>query len=536
MIQTNVQFQNQNQYQYQLYSAEENIQFGVFTVNCLGIKHENQSKNSIVLHSTNDMSGSMSDACKDGRTKMQHLKLTLTNITSLLANNHAESEAENREAEVLMEIAGFDDKIEPVLDRTLIEPKSIENIHGRIATRLNPRGMTNIELAFKHATKQLSMDENVDAEKHFVFMTDGNITKGSSDISELKTHLPENCQKYFIGFGADHDYELLQGLCSNEKSQYYYVDAIENAGFVFGEIVHTILHPALKSGNITIDHGEIYDANDGQWKTELDLPILCEDALKHYHIRSSTPYEVEIRLTGQNPVGDICIEDFGMPPLQYLTEDYAADTFMNARLQIPDITQYMFRQRTLELMFEAQQYKKTNKSLQTKPLLDKKMNELQGLIKTYCESNAAILSETDTYFLKQLQDDLYICSKKLKSRRGLLFINIRLYTQAREGSYNITDLDENDGYERRMFGRNVNSFDIDDEDDDGYNIERSTINRAYTTPRQLTIMRACSQTPYLSEEDDDDDNQVQRQPLTQTVLDLDLDFDDDDDTLTPRII
>lgn len=438
---------------------EDGSYFGVLSLRMPSVVVENTS--TIDIHSMNDMSGSMMDDAADGRTKMLHLKLTLCNIVSLIAGN----------PRCMMEIAGFDDSIVPVLERTAIETEQVQRIHGLIHAKLAPRGYTNIELALRHSHGRLGNHTGFKGDKHMIFMTDGNITKGSSNISELQKLVREDSQNYFVGFGESHDFELLQSLSDTINCHYYYVDAIENAGLVFGEIVHNILHPALRSGKIVVENGEIYDFNDGKWKPELALPILCEEVEKHYHIRSHTPSDVNVLLSGVlGPDQVIEIRNYACP----LLIDFETGV-ENEYVGIADFTKYIFRQKTQEAMFEAAEYAKmAKKETGTFTRIQNRLNALREEIEEYAKQNAGGDDLSDTAFLKQLQDDLYICSKKLKSDRGLLFINARRCTQGREGSYNITNIAQ-------------------DEVDEDYQIEQTAYNIAHTTPRQLTTMRTCSQ-------------------------------------------
>jgi len=480
---------------------EDGSYFGVVSLRMPSVVAENTSN--IDIHSMNDMSGSMMEDAADGRTKMLHLKLTLCNIVSLIAGN----------PRCMMEIAGFDDSIVPVLERTAIEPEQIQRIHGVINMKLAPRGYTNIELALIHSHGRLGNHTGFNGDKHMIFMTDGNITKGSSNISELRKLVREDSQNYFVGFGESHDFELLQSLSDRINCHYYYVDAIENAGLVFGEIVHNILHPALRSGKIVVENCEIYDFNDGKWKTELELPILCEEVEKHYHIRSETPASVEIHLTGVlGPDQAIDIRD---NPCHELSD--VETSLEHEYVGIEDLTKYIFRQKTQEAMFEAAEYAKIAKKEKGEfTRIQNRLNALREEIEEY--SNQNVVNLLDTAFLKQLQDDLYICGKKLKSDRGLLYINTRRSTQGREGSYNITNI-------TREYGENEEI-----EDGEDYQIERTAYNIAHTTPRQLTTMRTCSQTPYAYEDEDlVDDYLVKNGVMTQTTLELEDDVELKDD-------
>ena len=140
----------------------------------------------------------------------------------------------------------------------------IDEIYAKIRSILRPRRTTNIGNALCDAKQKLELQRDTD--RNFIFMTDGNITDGEVDIEMLRTFVPENSRNYFIGFGADHDFRLLQKLASNGGA-YYYVDKIENAGLVFGEIIHSILYTALKNVIITVENGEIYDFEKNEWTT-----------------------------------------------------------------------------------------------------------------------------------------------------------------------------------------------------------------------------------------------------------------------------
>ena len=65
-----------------IYSSE--AQFGIYT---LEIESLPMTKSEQEVLSLNDGSGSMADICCDGRSKMQHLQLTLKNIVTLSSAN-----------------------------------------------------------------------------------------------------------------------------------------------------------------------------------------------------------------------------------------------------------------------------------------------------------------------------------------------------------------------------------------------------------------------------------------------------------------
>uniref|UniRef100_A0A6C0HZA4 VWFA domain-containing protein n=1 Tax=viral metagenome TaxID=1070528 RepID=A0A6C0HZA4_9ZZZZ len=436
--------------------------FGVFF---LEIAPTQMTSESQFVQSENDMSGSMSDQCNDARTKMQHLHLTLENIVNLFSKS-ADS------ANITLEITGFDDKIEDVIPATKIEndPDQVDKITKKIKSILRPRNLTNIEIALKDAQQKLAKSKTVGS-KNLLFMTDGNITIGSKDIELLKAAVPKDSRNYFIGFGQDHDFRLLQNLASaNSSGAYYYVDKIENAGLVFGEIIHSILYTALKNVIITTTNGEIYDFEKDEWTTKLTVPYLCGEANKQYHVRSSTPDTFEIEYSAEDVLtGNISMwSETRMPGLLNDEDDTEVEV---------DLRKYMYRQRTLELLADAAKmsrniYATYDNKNEHQILMRNFRKELEEYAKEYSD-------QSDIDYMKQLCDDLYISEKTIHSDKSLLYTTARRNAQGRGGSYNITQ---------------VENYDDDEEDQENYEISRTSLNRTCTSSTQERVMRQCSDT------------------------------------------
>jgi hypothetical protein len=443
------------------YSAEE-YNFGVFS---LEIANTPMTTDSQFVHSGNDMSGSMSDRCSDTRSKMQHLHLTLENIINLFSKN-ADF------AKITLEITGFDDKIENVLSPTKIinDYKQIEEITAKIKQILMPRGSTNIQIALKDAKEKIALQ--TDQTKNFLFMTDGNITTGSSDIQLLKASVPTDSRNYFIGFGVDHDFQLLQNLAFTTNSgSYYYVDKIENAGLVFGEIIHSILYTALKSVVITTTNGEIYDFIKNEWTTRITVPYLCGEAKKKYHVRSATPHTFEINYSAE----EVLTGNIGMWSETILPGLISDDNIV----QTVDLRKNIYRQRTLELLAKASSICQNGGTTIDKKNMQTLMKNFRIDLEQYAKEYT---DQSDIDYMKQLCDDLYISETTLLTDRALLYTVTRQMAQGSEGSYNITQVEY--------------YHDEEDNEDNEYIISPIALNRACTSNVQENIMRECSQNVY----------------------------------------
>ena len=447
------------------YTSESNEKFGVFE---LEMAQTPMTKDELFIHSTNDVSGSMQDASEDGRSKMQHLHLTLENIMRLLSKN-ADDLA------VTLEISGFDDTIVNVLSPTKMtsDVEKMQMIINTVKAKLFPRNSTNIGNALQHASLQLQTQANTEKQKSLIFMTDGLITAGTCDTELLKSYTPNISQNYFIGLGADHDYVLLQQLASVNNGSYYYVDKIENAGLVFGEIIHSILYTMLRNVKIQVMNGSIYDYKTNQWVSEIQIPNLCSEAKKTFHVRSCNPAEFELTLVGtcDEPVA---YTECSMPDLE--------DTTTGEIVEV-DCTKYIYRQKVMEHLFEtAILAKKEHAPNEEKNKQKTVLSEFRKQIEAYA-TGPNIDEETKAY-LKQLTDDLFISEKTLNSQKALLYTTVRLQAQGREASYNMTQVEY-----------------TDEEDDrtDTYRITQNPLT-PHTSNTQGAIMRSCSDQPEMDYE------------------------------------
>ena len=245
---------------------------------------------------SDDMSGSMEDRTKDGRTKIQHMIHTTKNMINVLAQAQA---VQAQKPDINIAIDGFDDLIEQVIPLTKVTEDNVDAMYKRIDKKLKARNSTNIEIALENAKTKINQNQQgkgkgQDRIQHHIFMTDGQVTKGSADHAHLASLVDPNYSNIFIGFGLDHDAELLQALAANTNSACYFVDNIENTGLIYGEILHGILYTALYDVKIEMQNGEIYDYKTNTWSTTLEIATLNSEAKKTYHVRAATQTNQEI--------------------------------------------------------------------------------------------------------------------------------------------------------------------------------------------------------------------------------------------------
>jgi len=523
---------------------------------------------------SDDISGSMEDLCADGRSKMHHVVHTTKNMITYLGANPS--------ADVSVEVYGFDDTLEEIIPLVKVTEDNTNNLHNTIEKKLRPRNSTNIEIALQNVQSNTNkrIHKNPEHIQTSVFMTDGNITKGQDNVNKLIHLIPTNTNSnnVFIGFGTDHDAKLLQTLASaNKNGSYYFVDKVENAGLVFGEILHGILYTALRSVVIEVQNGEIYNYETNEWSNTLEISFIVSEAKKQYHVRSTTPALISATIEAIN-VSNININN----PNNKIKEEVdrlpkLVDVDDKSIQEVTDLSKYMFRQRTQELLFKARKISMTpthlvslNQTISDEQSITTEMKKFLHFMKAYMQENNLTTDE----FYNTMCDDIIITLKTFRSKKAYMYSAARQNSQGKQLSYNINHIDDADLDNRRNIGGRLNvpklhrqnafcvnqeqqqqqqqhqslnfhldlDVDVDDYDYNNYTEDpaieqRPVLSRANTTPMQIKVMRSLSQgTPLSSsirspksrsnygqfDDDDEDDDAC----LDNNGLDEELDMDE----------
>ena len=437
---------------------------------------------------SNDISGSMNECCADGSTKMEHSIHTIRNILILFAN-------QSDEIDIWVQVNGFDDKIDKIIPAQKVTTDNLDMLLG-LLKKMRPRNGTNIELAMRNANAEMRQfhEEHPDFIISHIFTTDGNANVGSCDALGLSGCVDSQFLNTFIGFGYDHSAKILNAMANNKNAQYYFIDNIENGGLVFGEIIHTILYRALTDVVINVKGGDgsgcIYNYKTNTWDKTITVGSLTGEANKVYHLRCSSPDDLILEVTGVN----VCITN----------QDFIETATL---IEPTDLSKYLFRQRTQELLYESQQeiFSADFKS---------RVNQHLVNLKRYME----LFQLTKEPFFVGLHDDIVIIINTNGTEYSEMFTIARANTNGRGLSYNVSDVPTivpkwngrrmpKRQHGRAFFGNiNTNTIDYndgDDEDDEHYDdtasgpptrmLSSSPLNRAYSTPRQIEVMRSCSQ-------------------------------------------
>jgi hypothetical protein len=464
-----------------------------------------------------DRSQSMTDEVERNSTKMEHAKHTIKNIVKLIVNSDENCPP------VFIEVYAFDDEVEEVLPKIQITKENITEIVTKIKS-IQPRNSTNIELALEktrelmetNSTDNSPIEEYHQLQKTEIFLTDGLPTAGDTNISRLikkqieksKTATPIETDNnhIYIGYGEDHNGNLLQSISFGKKNGYYYfVDKIENAGLIFGEIMHGLLYPALKNINVTIENGEIYDYKTNRWSQSLYVSSILSESEKIYHIRCNNPDDIKANISAINAVTN---EDF-----EHIVERLPDLLVSENTILETDLTKYVLRQKTQEYLYHARSVAVSIEnasntmlilSKHTKKEISEKMMNLREEIKSFLEFLKEYIKnnnyESDKFFI-MLYEDIYIAYRTFGTIQGAMYTGSRQSSQGRQTSYVVssqpnTPYDKEDDDEPSIF----NKLNIKTD-----RAATSHILSVNTTPKQLKVMSSInsrsSSPPLLSSND-----------------------------------
>jgi len=419
----------------------DNATFGILTVNAVSCNATVQEQEFVFVI---DRSGSMSDRCSDGRTKMQHINHTLKNMILYFY--------ENPTINLHIIVFAFDENFVTVIERTRVHNSNLQSILTKI-DGIRPKGSTNIELALNKTNNYISKLKTYNPRHNIshIFMTDGDATTGIRDHNVLKGLVVPDIENFFIGFGLNHDSSLLTHISSYKKSSYHFIDALEKAGLVYGEILHGILYKHLTEVEVSVKNGFVYNYKDNLWVNKLFIGDIVGEANKTYHLISNTPDSCAIILT--------CTS---------LDEEYS---FEACELMNPTSNhlKYIYRQKTLELLFEVSQLQKNKMELETmyettsfnnpprcddysskmKNILDEERQLKQKLRVFFEEIKKYMLDNNlnEDKILKNLCDDIYITYRTLGTRYGAMYTCARQTSQGNQRSYTVSNTPQDTGFD-----------------------------------------------------------------------------------------
>lgn len=402
-----------------------------------------------------DRSGSMAAKGTDGMSKMEHVQHTIRNMLSYIVS---------LQCEISVSLVAFDDQVETIAENLPLTEQSLKDLI-EACDRIRPLNRTDIGGALVETERLSNLGENPVC----IVLTDGCPTSGVCDTNELKAMVPKDAECAFIGYGTDHNANLMVALSEGHTCENYFVDSAENAGSVYGEILHGILYLAGTDLEVKTSGCKIYDWKSNSWGDRLSVPKLPSGVTKVFHLSSK-----------MGPPGDQGWEVVSTPrtaTLSLLGED-GQQSIIEVRdndSQTEDLTRFILRQQVLETMSNAAS--NGSKMEPTEALEAKLKNRIEQ-------------APEEKLFIDNLLDDLYVTQKSIESPLGEMFRLARHSSQGDQRAYNIKNIEAlvgqgtNDGrgpLPLLRSGRSSNTRVISQAD-----------HSPYAAPSQIGLMRQCS--------------------------------------------
>ena len=436
-----------------------------------------------------DCSGSMSDKCKDGKTKMQHIKHTISNILRMFSNYQDNT--------FNVCVYSFDSEDHPIFEFTHVTKNNINELLSKI-DEIYPNSLTNILLPI--TTTNIQMEERKkqypDNKRLHILLTDG-VDSCNNTIETVSNAVNSEYEFIVFGFGVEHDVKMLSTIGSKQNCDYGFIDDLEKAGLVYGEHLHNVLYRIIENVKIVIENGEIYDWKTNVWSDTLSIGCLSSSMVKTFYVRTKHPRLIRGELYGNNVVvGN---------ELELLDKIYKIPDLIDIEDNIvvyesnDDLTKDIFRYKTLELLYES----KNDEDSKNRKI---KLRVFFNIMKKYINENGLC----DDNFMNVLLDDIYITYKTTGTRYYSLYSTARQRSQGRQDvctasqindlnidtiPYNnfrhkkrrcFHDIDDSQDYYSTI-SRSLSSETDDDNDDEIVHESRDS-QSAYASPSVLRFM------------------------------------------------
>jgi hypothetical protein len=400
----------------------EGEQFGILDIT---MKKTDIVKTPLFLLFTVDKTGSMMEPGNSYIPKMNFVKQTFKNMISYLAT---------QDIEIYIRLHSFNVSVDVDIENERVTKKNSTDLCAKIDS-LVAESSTNIELALKTANDTLTAYAESYPEHKIghIFMTDGEPTIGNQSTDVLAALVNTKFSNIFLGFGMQHNVQLMKKLAEDKTSDYQFVDNMENTGLIYGEVVHQFLYPAMKNIKICVTNGLIYDWMTNQWTENIYENVFVSEAKKTYQVKSSTKDRMMVEICSnkhdQEDEFEVIDTTWALPDL--LDEH---DCILEH-----DLSKYIYRQQVQSILFEANQL--TGKGYNIIEAFKKdKVRDVFRKMRKYMRENYL----TEDPFMKVLCDDIIITYQTIGTLRSNYYSTARQSSQGRQRTYNVTT---NDSFE-----------------------------------------------------------------------------------------
>ena len=471
--------------------GDSNLPSNYGTIDLKSIKQSALSVKNLVLGFSVDRSGSMEVISKDGKTLLQHAQSVIINIARYLMDIHKQ----NPDTKFAIKVVYFDNNLVDIPLFKINWNSWTDNLDQFVEnlTKFLPRGGTNIQKPLEYF-KDYGLFK-ADGNHYHILLTDGFPNDGYTSATDLQISLP-SCNNMFVGFGPDHAVDLLTSLSNSSNGDYNFVNSAENAGMLYGELLHGILYNVAKDITIKMKGGKLYNYKTKTWDSKLSFKNFATEHTQTLVFQSKwdsvEPHLFELHYTDYDDQKLSHYFSSNQSSIKYNPTNGECKTESRNK----HVERHMYRVKTMEYLYTAKQYNSSGEEEAPRSLIEE-LEKFQSELDKFIKRN----NYEDDLFMKNLQEDVKLCLKSLESvfRPAMrAFIQSRLSTHGRQAGFAV-DIDnlideDNDinfpGWSPRLRGL---SMPVGAPQNNSMPPRMPRQRSAYTTPSQTNVMRECSQ-------------------------------------------
>jgi Ca-activated chloride channel family protein len=206
-------------------------------------------------------------------------------------------------------IVSYDDQIDTVVESTPASAEAKHNALARLAA-IDARGSTNLAEGWLRGCEQVARHSRSTQIDRCLLLTDGLANVGITDRAELERHASEIAERGVttstFGVGVDFDEQLLEGLATNGRGNFRYIEgAVQIPDFITSEVGETLdvvargvtLEVETEPG-VLVDTLGTFKAYTVGARTVVELGDLVSEQRVDLVLRLSFPYGEIGRSTG----------------------------------------------------------------------------------------------------------------------------------------------------------------------------------------------------------------------------------------------
>lgn len=158
-----------------------------------------------------------------------------------------------------LSIITFSETAKTILNQVAINANEKDNIRTRISF-IRPESNTNLSAGIVQSRESLMIDSS-NCKQGILLLTDGNANLGLIRPSDIIDLVRNTINKFSgtsissIGYGTDHNIELLQNISTEGGGSYYVVNNLEDVATVFGDVLGGLVSCSSQQVRVNLPNG-----------------------------------------------------------------------------------------------------------------------------------------------------------------------------------------------------------------------------------------------------------------------------------------